>query len=315
MRKILVLPMIAAIACGQSFKDESREALPSKDTVNMGSPSGGASSGANALTESTAGQHSPFFDLTVAVAATFNLSAAGILGIVEAVTQQEPTSCTTDSCTWGPGSGPFDYNNFKLVVSRAGDGFDWALSGQAKSRPTSDFVTFLSGHAVPGPQPHHGSGNFTIDFDASNTLDGPHDAIGKLVVTHYTNVGPAQLQVTYNGAKDSQHPGDIDNIAYNYANNDTGGGDLQFAVHDVTSGDNFNVHSRWKNDGQGRADVAGHGSGVDVQLSECWGAAPFLVSYFNSSITLNIPPFGGPVSGIESACAYAPAAFATLTAP
>ena len=98
MRKFLVLPMIAAIACGQSFKDQSREALPSKDTVNMGSPSGGASSGANALTESTAGQHSPFFDLTVAVAATFNLSAAGILGIVEAVTQQEPTSCTSDSC-------------------------------------------------------------------------------------------------------------------------------------------------------------------------------------------------------------------------
>jgi hypothetical protein len=234
---------------------------------------------------------------------------------VEAVTQNEPTSCTADSCTWGPGSSPLDYNVFKLVVTRSGDGFDWALSGQAKTRPSSDFVTFISGHAVPGPQPHHGTGNFTVDFDASNTLDGPHDATGKLVVSNYSNVGPAQLAVTYTGAKDSQHAGQFNNIAYDYANNDTGGGDLQFAVHNTTSLDDFSVHSRWRNDGQGRADVEGQGSGNIVQLSECWGAAPFMVSYFNSSVTAVAPPFGGPVSGVASACAYAPAAFSTLTAP
>jgi hypothetical protein len=323
MRKILAVIPLAAIACGaQSFKDASRDALPSKDTVAMGSPTSSAAATAaaqnpNQITQdSTAGQHAPFFDLTVGVSATFNGAAAIMLGIVEAVTTNEPTSCTATSCTWGPGHGPFDYNDYELVVTQAGDGYDWALSGRdLHAAATDPFTTVLSGHAVPGVQKHHGSGNFSIDFDAAATLAGPHDATGKLVVNHYTNVGPAALDVTYTGAKDSQHAGQFDNIVYAYANDATGGGDLDFAVHNVTSGDDFSVHSRWKNDGEGRADVQGQGGGVQVSLSECWGAAPFVVSYFNSSITLNIPPFGGPVSGSESACAYSPAAFSTKTAP
>lgn len=324
MRKLIVLPLAAAIACGgsEAFKDRSRDALPSKDTVSMGSPSGSIPSGTTALRldigpspESTLGAHSPFFDITVGVAAAFNGGAAIMLGIVERVTESEPTSCTTTSCTWGPGSGPLDYNNFKLVVSQTGDGYDWALSGQAKSRPGSDFVTFMSGHAVPGPQRHHGSGSFSIDFDQAATLDGPHDATGKLAVTSYSNVGPAHLAATYLGAKDNQHPGQFENILYTYADDAQGGGDLDFAVHNTTSNDNFSVHSRWKNGGMGRSDVQGTGGGVAVKLSECWGAAPFNVVYFNSNITLNAPPFGGPVQGEVSACAYPTDAFSTKTAP
>ena len=324
MRTLSALPLLAALACGgaHSFKDQSRDALPSKDTVAMGAPtsSGAASSSSGApsgLTQdSTAGQHSPFFDLTVGVSATFNGGTALMLGIVEAITTYEPTSCTAESCTWGPWHGPFDYNDYKLVVSKAGDGFDWDLSGRdIHAQATAAFTSFISGHAIPGAQKHHGSGNFLIDFDAAATLPGPHDATGTLDVTKYTNVGPAQLEVTYLGAKDGQHAGQFDNILYSYANDTTGGGDLDFAVHNTTSNDNFSVHSRWKNSGTGRADVKGTGGGVSVQLSECWGAAPFQVVYFSSSITLNIPPFGGPVSGDVSACAYADAAFSLKTAP
>ena len=221
MRKLLALSLLAA-ACGgsQTFKDQSRDALPSKNTVAMGTPSA-SSATSNAPPDqiaqnSTAGQHSPFFDLTVGVAVAFNGGTAAMLGIVEAVTANEPTSCTANSCTWGPGSSALDYNNFKLVVAQQGDGYDWELSGQDKQKPTSDFVTFLSGHAVPGAQKHHGSGNFTIDFDKAATLPGPHDATGKLVVTSYSNVGPAHLEVTYTGAKDNQHLGQSENIVYGW---------------------------------------------------------------------------------------------------
>ena len=321
MRKLLALSLLAAAACGgsQAFKDQSRDALPSKDTVAMGTPSSSAAAAAadpNQITQdSTAGEHSPFFDLTVSVATSFNLGAAAMLGIVENVTATEPTSCTATSCTWGPGSSALDYNNYKLVVTQSGDGYDWELSGQDKTQPSSAFVVIMSGHAIPGPQKHHGSGSFTVDFDKAATLPGPHDATGKLVVTSYSNVGPAQLAVTYTGAKDGQHPGQFDNIVYNYANDTTGGGDLAFGMHNTTSNDNFTVHSRWKNSGTGRADVKGTGGGVSVQLSECWGAAPFAVVYFTSSITLNVPPFGGPASGDASACAYTDTAYSTQTAP
>lgn len=321
MRKLIALPLMAAFACGGSFRDRSRDALPSKDTVSMGAPGGGGGGTSKALTldspaaDSTLGVHSPFFDLTVGVTAAFNGGAAIMLGIVESVTAQQPTSCTQTSCTWGPGSGPLDYNNFKLVVSEAGDGYDWQLSGQAKSRPASDFVTFMSGHAVPGPQPHHGTGSFAVDFDQAATLDGPHDATGKLTVSAYSNVGPAHLDATYLGAKDNQHAGQFENIVYSYGSDSLGGGDLDFAVHNTTSNDSYSVHSRWKNGGAGRADVQGTGGGVSVKLSECWGAAPFNVVYFNSSITLTLPPFGGPAQGAVTACAYTSDAFSTKTAP
>ena len=134
-------------------------------------------------------------------------------------------------------------------------------------------------------------------------------------MTSYSNVGPAHLDVTYLGARDGQHAGQFNNVLYTYKNDDQGGGDLDFAVHNTTSNDNFSVHSRWKNSGTGRADVQGTGGGVSVKLSECWGAAPFSVVYFSSSITLNIPPFGGPASGDQAQCAYTTDAFSTKTAP
>lgn len=320
MRKLLALSLLAA-ACGgsQTFKDQSRDALPSKNTVAMGTPSSPAGTSSappdQIAQNSTAGVHSPFFDLTVAVSGAFNGGTALWLGIVEQVTSTEPTSCTANSCTWGPGSGALEASVYKLVVTQQGDGYDWELSGQDKAKLTSDFVVFMSGHAVPGAQKHHGSGNFTIDFDKAATLPGPHDATGKLVVTSYTNVGPAHLDVTFTGARDDQHTGQFNNLVYGYANDATGGGDLDFAVHNTTSGDRFSVHSRWKNSGTGRADVAGLGSGYTVSLSECWGAAPFAVTYFSSSLKIVAGPFGGPDAGNQTDCAYSPAAFSSKTAP
>src|SRR5438552_11123659 len=161
MRKILVGVVTALFACGgsHSFQDQARDAMPSKDAVAMSSPQSAGSSiakdnGDTVEQDSTAGQHSPFFDLTVGVASTFNLGTAAMLGIIEAVVNTPPSSCANDSCTWGPGHGPFDYNDYKLVVAKSGDGFDWQLSGQSLTHPAG-FIVFLSGHAVPGAQPHH----------------------------------------------------------------------------------------------------------------------------------------------------------------
>jgi hypothetical protein len=324
MRKFLSLPLLAAIACGGGqFKDQARDAMPSKDTMSMGSPQRAqavaSAPGTDAVAQdSTVGQTSFFFGLTVGVAATFNVNVATFLDLIQHITEDfEPTSCTASSCTW-QGSGALDANTYKLVVSRDADGisFDWIFSAQPKDQPTSAFVEFASGVATPGGQRHHGSGNFSIDFDQMALLKAAGDATGKLEVTHYTNVGPAQLSVTYLGANDTtDHPGTKNNIVYAYANDTTGGGDLDFALHNTTTQDRFSVHSRWKNDGQGRADVQGLGGGNSISISECWGAAPFTVAYFNSNLTLDLPPWGGPTSGSVTACAYADASFSLKTAP
>jgi hypothetical protein len=322
MRNLLALPLVAAVACaGGTFKDQARAAMPTSDTVSMGSPNGSAqaasaSSGTAVSQNSTAGDASAFARMTATVAVVFNVPTAAFLGLLRHVVEDnDPTSCDATSCTWGPGSGPLDLVAYKLVVSHNADGvsFDWALSGAIK--PGIDFVTFASGVATPGPQQHHGSGSFTLDFDQAGLLGIAGNATGKMEVTSYSNVGPALLNVTFTGANDTDHPGQKNNIVYSYANDTTGGGDLDFAVHNTTSGDRFSVHSRWKNDGRGRADVAGLGSGYDVSLSECWGAAPFNVVYFSSSVKVVVAPWGGPDSGDKAQCAYDPAAFSSKSAP
>jgi len=324
MRKLIALPLVAAVACsGGAFKDQARDAMPSNDTMSMGSPPSNSSASSSALVsnESVAGQPSDFARLTAAVAVSFNVPTGLFLGLLQHVVEDaEPTSCDANSCTWGPGSEPLNPVSYKLVVSRNADGisFDWVLSGAVK--PSTSFVVFASGNAVPGPQRHHGSGNFTIDFEQAAQLavwsDPSTRPTGQLQVTHYSNVGPAQLQVTYMGARDSTTAGQFNNVAYVYANDATGGGDLQFAIHNTTTQDTFSAHSRWKNDGRGRADVAALTSGTgSLSLSECWSAAPFNVVYFSSSVKVVVNPWGGPDSGSEAQCAYSPAAPSGLAAP
>ena len=150
MRKLSLISIFAVVACGgaHALKDQARDAMPSKDSVAMTTPSSSHASQSSGQYDqsqqnSTVGDASPFFSLTVAVGAVFNVPTAAFLDLLQHVTNDsEPTSCTTTSCTWGPGSAALDYNNFKLVVTKNGDAFDWALSGQAKSKPGSDFVTF-----------------------------------------------------------------------------------------------------------------------------------------------------------------------------
>ena len=194
-------------------------------------------------------------------------------------------------------------------------GFDSVLNRDLRVLRALEVSRVAGVHLRPGPQRHHGSGSFQLDFDKMALLGIAGDATGQMNVTSYSNVGPAQLAVTFLGAKDNDHPGTKNNIVYAYANDNAGGGDLDFALHNTTSGDNLSAHSRWKNGGAGRADVQGTGGGVAVKLSECWGAAPFNVVYFNSSITLDLPPFGGPAQGDVSSCAYTTDAFSTQTAP
>src|SRR4051812_14118543 len=232
MKTLIALPLVAAVACGGgAFKDQARDAMPSKESVSMGAPtsSGSASSSALVSQDSVAGQDSPFRGLTVIVSVVFNVPTAAFLDLLTHVVEDnEPTSCDATSCTWGPGSGPLELVAYKLVVSRDADGtsFDWQLSGAVK--PAGEFVTFATGIARPGPQRHHGSGSFQLDFDKMALLGIAGDATGLMNVTSYSNVGPAQLAVTFTGARDTDHPATRNNIAYTYANDNAGGGDLDF---------------------------------------------------------------------------------------
>ena len=93
MRKLLAVSCALAAACGGSaaFKDQARDAMPSKDTVSMGSPNSSAqaaaaSSGTALVShDSTAGDASAFARMTATVAVVFNVPTAVFLGLLQHV--------------------------------------------------------------------------------------------------------------------------------------------------------------------------------------------------------------------------------------
>jgi hypothetical protein len=306
MRKILAVTCALAAACGGSaaFQEQARDAMPDSSGVAVG-PQQSQSSQTNALSAEASSQAvssvDPWYAATVAFSLSINAATAWTLGAVAAATATQPTSCTATSCTW-VGSNALDPNDYRLTVSQNANGsFDWHLDAQSKVNAVAGFFTIITGNAVPSGQRHRGTGTFTVDLDAARNLSGHPTDQGTITIT-YSNVGPAHVQASFNNlvSQDAQHLGDIGNAYYNYQQDISGGGDMEVAWHDVTTGERDDIHSRWKADGSGRADVTVSNPPNSVQFSNCWSAAASgFVTVFS------------PSSGSVSACSYADAAFGT----
>ncbi len=173
------------------------------------------------------------------------------------------------------------------------------LDARSKLTPTAPFSKIIFGNAVPSGQRHRGSGTFTIDLDAAAQLSGHSEDRGTVVIV-YSNVGPAHVEAHFNGVKDHQNPAQTGNAYYNFQQDVTGGGNMEIAWHNLSTNERIDIHSRWKADGAGRADVIVLQTPTEVRFSNCWSAAVggFVTVY-------------SPSSGSISLCAYADAAFGT----
>jgi hypothetical protein len=308
-----------------SLDVRAKSALPSKSTVAVGTPSASAAApqhlkvvaGDPGAQASTVGGVSSWYLTTVSLAGSVNGSVIAVLGMLETITELPGASCTATTCTWGPGSGPLEAVDWKLVVNyvTSTDSFTYAFSGRAKAGGDGLFHDVLTGTAKPSALPHRGSGTFTIDNAASHLLNPTNHDQGNLQVS-YSNATPGQghLDVTFLGFPDGDHPGQNINAVYRFDEAGTGnGGGLEVATHNLASGDRATIHSRWKGTGAGRSDAAVSVASPQyaASLSECWGAPPFRVTYFTSSA----PFFLGANSGTSTDCAFPAAATSTLQAP
>jgi hypothetical protein len=305
MRKILATALVAAGACGgaQKFQDQARDAMPSSSSVRMGNPgdSQQTSTGSTGQAQQNLVGASDWYNATAAFVFSVNVATGWTLGVVEAVTNLPPTTCTDSSCVWGPGSNALDPNLYRLTVSTKDQGntFHWNLDAQAKSAPSSSFVTIISGDATPSGIRHRGSGTFTIDQDAASTLAGHSADHGKITI-EYSNVGPAHIVANFKGVDDKspKNIGQRGNAYYDFHELVSGGGDMEVAWHNLSSDERIDIHSRWLANGSGRADVTDLVTSGSLSLSNCWAtAAAGFATTFDS--------FGHV--GTESACTISPA--------
>jgi hypothetical protein len=317
----LLAAALLLAACGETPSDPAqqfRDALPKAEAARVATyqseaPATAAAPGTVAKGD-TAMLQSEYAVMSYYLALTMNAGVAWSLGLVQLIVAYPATACVEDvSCTWGPWVDDQGLNRWQLHVEKAGDGYAYALSAQPGSNPTAAFVDVLFGTAYPVDRTH-GSGTFTIDFDAQDALDHGDlwvkDDFGQIVVD-YDNTSNVSVDALFVGARsdDTGHP--IDAI---YAFDDAAsGGELQVAFADLQTAENVALRTRWSAGGAGRADAHyngpdGAGGRVDYFASECWaGHAQDFEEVYDSKY---------PNVGPESACSpYASALYADVVLP
>ncbi len=306
MKTTLLSACFLFAACASTPEQDAVNALPQADSVALGQP---APSGGNSML--TPGQTSDYYQVTYALSTSVNWGVGWALGVVKYITTYPATSCTADSCTWGPVSKALDPNSWELTVTRSTDPlqYQYTLSAEPKSNTSLGFISVLTGTANPSGVAHHGKGTFTVDFDAAQQLDNPPAKTGTLTVT-YSNDGPLAIGVTFMHTDDVTNPGHQVNVQYNYADDSSGGGDLQVAWGNTANTDTFSLHSRWLNTGAGRGDDELNAPSVPAQgtQSECWGT-DFSLLYYTSTDT-NVG-----TGGDSSKCAFPTAIYASISPP
>jgi hypothetical protein len=319
--------------CGAVDSNEFAGATPTQDTVALTVPGGGASASttttASGVVQSALlGQQADSYTLTRTVTAAVNGGTAAVLILIDTIVQFPPTTVSGDTAVWGPHSEPLDKNAWRLTVTRvAPEVFNWVFDGKPKTADDTAFVTIASGahtRALDGaghPMHGFGSGTFTLDWDAAQTLPDHDNNVGVATFT-YSRLDPTAtvtIDVAFNGVQD-QTTKEIFNAVYQFSATPGAGGELRYgSLQDLypdphpsgTADEHLSVHSRWLESGAGRTDYQMWGGDLPasvspVTVSECWDTT-FASVYKNVSVD--------PTQdwGAESSCAIAPADFITLS--
>ena len=317
----LVATVLLSAACGGKTitAEEARSAVPGASQAQVGVPDqqGQMLTATPTGSEATNSVTAEYAAETIALAAAVNGGVAFTLGVVELVVSLPPTSCSGDTCTWGPGSGPLEVNDWQLTVTKKdSDDFVWALAGRPKTDPSAGFTAIVSGEAFTTGVRHVGHGTLLVDMDAAagpsiahKTTDPKNLSVGKISAT-YDNTSGRNVSVQFLGAKDSAEPTQKVNAAYQFAATSSGG-DLQVATRNLTTEAALTLHSRWTDTGAGRGDATYKLGSLNSERSQCWDGASTL---FNLVYQLTSPA-DPSVVGSESACAFSPAQRPTITAP
>ncbi len=327
MKKITgTLAALLVAACGTQSTDpvqKFRDALPKAETVALGTPQDeGATAGALTAARQPLGEtqmaQSEYAVLSYYLALSVNGGVVWVLSTVRYVTAFPPTTYDETSATWGPWIDEQGLNRWKLTVTRNGDAYDWALSAQPGSQPDAAFADLIAGTAYPVDR-DHGSGTFTVNFDAQDALD--HGALwqkedyGQLVVNYDNRQNPTVGAVFVGGHK---RDGDQDptndhlmNAAYGFTDA-ASGGELQIAFDDLTTTETVALRTRWSAGGAGRGDAHyngpdGAGGRVDYYESECWaGRSQNFAEVYDSH----------PLFGDENLCSpFSTASYADISLP
>jgi hypothetical protein len=291
MKRYAIIALLLA-GC-QSPLEEFRGAAPSSQVVALNIPAGASASTASSLkdgaTPELLGQRATFFEITRGVTAIVNGGVGVTLLLLEAITDQQPTTLTADHATWGPYTGALDVNTWKFDVSKSGPiDYSYVLSGKPRGADDSAYKAIIAGkaHVISRVV---GSGDFLFDFTALASLGGSKAQGG--IAVHYDNTGsPRVVEVAFKDFADGNGNYTPNSALYKYAENGDHSGSFEFVTkadvdHDpLRVQETVSIKSEWLGTGQGKSNAGATGGSLaaDATLEECWNTS-FQRTYFTDS--------------------------------
>ena len=301
MKNLLATSVVMSLAATGCVRQDASpgsdidSALPTADQVSIKLPTSGQSR--------LVGSLATYYLTTRAATLTFNGGTAWVLTLLHAIVQYPVTSVSGATSTWGPWSDALDPAEYRLDVTANGDGtFAYALSGRNKTQSGAQFQMIITGDADPTPGPLQGNGHFTLDLNASHSVDPIDNQSAKGVVDATYDLAAKHLALHIATTDDHGAPATAD---YAYAEGADGSGDMTFNlladVGGTAANEQLTVRSRWLASGSGRGDarIAGGDLGtVQAIASECW-SADFRRTYYTDNASFQ------PTEGDAASCAFA----------
>ncbi|MGC4122817.1 MAG: hypothetical protein QM765_51245 [Myxococcales bacterium] len=312
MKRLMFL-IVLVMGCGRlqnNDVDEFRAASPSRQGIEIQVPAKGSALESDDLGQTgqaLLGDTATWYQATRSVTVAVNGGTAWVLALCEAIIKFPATDVTDTEAVWGPWTDSLSPNTYKFTVTKAGTGYDYKLEGKDKSKGDDAFVRLIYGHHEPGQAKNQGSGSFTADWDACQTLPEHGQEIGKGDFTYSRDAALAvTVGVAFKQVADNDHPGQKVDANYAFAKAHEGDGSFEFKFTNAKA-EKFTIKSRWHNDGDGRSDVkAFNSAGTELgNVSECWGKT-FLETYYLESWN------PASIQGQETSCTFATAEFSTL---
>ncbi len=325
-KSLLCAASLLLAACGQVDDGESfRDGLPSKETVEVKAPAR-AGQGLTAAVDAFAkNDPSQAYAWTRGATLVVNGGTVAVLTLIEEITEHAPTTVEDKKAVWGPHTGALSPNTWRLTVNQTGEhSYSYVLEARAKSAPDTDFKAILSGThtvAVDGGgarKRNFGSGSFSLDWDAAQTLPEHDNNVGRVEVRYSRPDATSVVTVDadFRQVRDAEKPTTRVDADYRFKATPGAGGEFDFAVDKNldnvptrTAIEHLTIKSRWKQDGAGRSDIQATGGDLGTtkaQVNECWD------SNFTSQV-LRVSYASSANYGTEATeCAFPAAVYSTL---
>ena len=214
--------------------------------------------------------------LTVESVNSVNAMVDALLGIVDLVRSQPPTSREEDSRIWGPfPADDSDEYDVRMVSARNGFGeFTWAF--EAAPRGTSEWRAVFSGEHLAGATVREGVGSFAFDGLGVDEINGSKENQFYLEAQYDHREGS---WVRFSAWKPDALKPKAPFATYEYEIDLEGAGTLVFDAPELeiaeegSEPEHWHVTSHWVPDVGGRGDASvtgGNLGGIIVEWTECW---------------------------------------------